>query len=681
MSKKTVYRVAELPHVFANITRDNATAADGFRAGELAKVAGAVLYHGRAAAMARVTDATAPDGTPVYMIAPQYQDADARWSPHTLRAAVPEQEKPGRVVVLEQWPHAMAPGRYVAFFGPSNGAGLESAAYVFERYLASFEAAGMRSVRSEIDPEGENPCEWLRHYSAALRDVLALKWADPIAQHDARKAWAAMRDRWGASADGGTDLAVVRAIATREHLSRKAAASVGTLRDYFTVRATVRTVRDRAAMLDRFPERELSAAVAAVLRAGVPADCAALFGANPAATIVEDRQRAARLDRWQNAQNRLAEGGRIARQQTAAFWRGAITWREVRRYNDETGRQLGAVTPSQKAAAAELSRVVNQTADRAAARHFAAEAARLVAFAGERNAAALAALDALAAYSDPCDDDESVPVAEWWGAVHEAVDTAREARDILPRVKNPRQRATLAAFTGSWPLDYQPGRGPASSPLFEKFRAAETNKANWCNRNAEKMEAAGIRKDWTDILERAERMPRLALRQLEAGGRWNFCRPNYWSYYGPVKDDALRDALRAEFATVRESVRAKIDAISAADEFRAGGDPPGAGDWCRVKGGRVTTTRSAQVTVRDVCRAFRLLDALPAGPAELADRRFMLGPYQLLRRTDNGTVVVGCHYFSAEAVAMLRADLAAADDAGDAGDAGDANDNGAAGIA
>lgn len=97
--------------------------------------------------------------------------------------------------------------------------------------------------------------------------------------------------------------------------------------------------------------------------------------------------------------------------------------------------------------------------------------------------------------------------------------------------------------------------------------------------------------------------------------------------------------------------------VSGFNEWINGGLKPSIhGDWFRIEGNRVHTSRNVQVSLRAVRAALAFVKAQPDGPFSCS---FDIGGFTLTGRDSAGNIIVGCHKFSPDAVAAFEQQLAA----------------------
>jgi len=129
-------------------------------------------------------------------------------------------------------------------------------------------------------------------------------------------------------------------------------------------------------------------------------------------------------------------------------------------------------------------------------------------------------------------------------------------------------------------------------------------------------------------------------------------------YFTQSKLGAEYQQLKTHYDSFQATIEQTMLTVTVEQEYLNGGDAPrGRGDWLRAKGESTQTTRGVTVKTRDAVRMLRMLDSLEPIEQDFRDRRLMIGPYQLLSRQSNGTVIVGCHTFSAEAIELYRSQV------------------------
>jgi len=688
MSRKTVFKVAELAHVYMN-----GKAPDGARAGEYAGVVhgGRMLAHDRGSesrpplpAAVFLADATAPDGRRAVVIAAA-GCPDARYSLAELSAAVPSADV--LAVMLPSWPESdaldAAPesvcavgrnARYPARDYHRAGAAMAAGVDVLTRvYIASVAPAARRSILSATDTAGDTTAAAVvqRHVSAAAA-LLSLAWADPAAQERARAALRAVCEHWHIDAAGSSaDIAILRAVAQRDAIAAQARAQAPRLRMYFDARAAVRGPAARLALVETHRADTLGNAIAAVLRAGmafgsvglesVPADAAAVIAADCASVGRVRNMRAAlstiyggRPLSWSAAG---LPRGLVAESQRRKAQADAITGRAHR--VDEAGRDSRdiAAAPSvvarAAAAAAALDALPWQSAD------------------------AYEVRDALASLPDIVTDREHGdhirgPIMHA-GSLRRLADLAGRVRPTMQAVCGRAEaRATrrgtrplparMADRIGAWraisaPLD--------DGAIITTLRAAadrwdRTGRALACAENAKTNISAAE-------AHLAAGRPRAA---LEAVGRVSGGWETRAAFRVGAANSVVVDAFGRDGAAIVAAVRAlEAEASAAAGaidemaEWRNGGAAPRTGgDHMRLSadGRRVVTSRGAEVATSAVRRALAWLDAQPDGPVSC---RFEIGHYVLTGRDADGCVTVGCHRFGRDAVQYIRDAIASRADA------------------
>lgn len=636
-AKKLVYKVGELHHLFFNrALPENA------RAGSMACYSGGILYHDRAApAAAFLVDATGPDGKPAAVILPV--NADGRWHKAELRRAVPESV---HVIDLpDEWPGdrsgyaSAADVRAIA-----QGHKCTSAAALCAAYTAAVDYRCSQAAHSATDAEGRDPVQ-VPGFVAAVRALLALRWNDAGAREYARAALQSVLDAWQLAPGGEYDRKTVQAIAQRRFIEGAAARHLPYLREYFSERARAlegKTGRARIGTLLNLGEkygRCLPDAIAAVLRAGLPSAALAGLPVNMAGAFAADQASVAR------ARDYLA-AGRLA----AAAWRDAIKGRAP-----SHAPNVAAHDPKTPRGARESLKAAIEYAGRKRDRD--AVRARI-----EDNARALAAVADAWPHVRALHDQFTAGAAIDWRQAGVA-DAVRIGERLTLCSNAPFHVKQAAEANAAWckgknaalvwssilpaPADIE----RAADQLIDDMRAFEKRHENELRADKARAALAGF-------VEKIENTPRQAARLIR--GAWSDIATGWaWRDF----PEELRAALVAEYQAATDQATARVDQVPAAAEFLAGGDAPDSGDWLRINGRIARTTRGAEVPTRAIRAAFAFIDAQPAGAADWSGLGFEIGAFQLLRRDESGAVVVGCHRFSAESVDLIRAQLAAADQA------------------
>lgn len=600
MKKK--FKVAELPHAFFN-----SLALDGCSAGVGAVVVGETLFHEtRAPAAAFLRDAVASDGKRVAIIAPVYPDSAARWSPDVLARAVPPSIATLRV---EAWPHGGNPWRAFSEYA-------ESAARLVAGYTASVNAACHAAIHSADDTEGEKPVD-LAHYVRTINALLTLDWCDKVTRANLERLWYETRDRWQLSDTGDYSLTIVRAIAQRDRIMELAREALPRVRDYFSRRGKVATLRDRLALTGPVLKSDLESAIARVLRAGVP-DTESL-PVNMLQSVARDfaaTERAERMRRYPAAMG--------------AMWRRALDGNFPGCSTDGVPARFLA----QIAEARELSARID-----ARRRH-----KQCLANLSNALEKAESNYSAFLALSDDSKASDAITICQelrrhtgytGTGVSHyaEKVESFAPRYPLLasPRVAFWRNDEAMRALT-----DAAGKRADAYQERAKRERLVDAVNA-WL----EKFNAARA------SIATTPRAALVALRDLEYhASTWN-ARQNY--------GDAVAEFRELCAAAIADAMGMR-DAVSAIAEWKNGGAAPELGDWLRINGNRARTTRGVEVPTRAIVAALRWLDSQPEGAAH-PPQPMDIGGYDFAGRDAAGFVRVGCHTFSPDAVADIRAQL------------------------
>lgn len=623
---KMNYKVSELAHVFLN-----GAAPEGARAGEYASAGNGVLWHERALpAAAHISDAQAADGRPVVVIMPQ--GYPSRWCNTELLRAVPDTR---HAVALQRW----NPGRA----GLDNGATCCSAAALVEQYSAAIEYDALRSVHSAGDVEGVRP-DNLPHYAAAINELLALRWADAIAQERARVAWHALRARWQLSSAGAFDINVLRAIAQQQLIEKNARAALPTLQNYFSQRAGRSKTFERAALLRSGPLEKLQRAIADVLRAGLPAAVLHGLPANMAGTLADDAETSQRINRLHEAPQLLARAWQQAMHGNASLpdyyrelperWR--VRFDEARAHGNKRRlrNQDKQFLHSMNSSAAVLNN----------------EWPLLLAYC-EQHAAGTFNFE----NADACNDFKMIRNNLNAAVVDMSTGKLQRVREIT------HGHAELLRTPAIEWADNET-RAARKVPVDELSNAiaAHENAREWAGKIAnmrEQLDAAAC------LIASTPRAAYRALQDLQSnadGWGWRYC---------PEQE---RRELLDRARVLMNQARLQQESISELAEWEAGGLPPRSapGDWLLINGSRARTTRGAEVSTRAVRLAFAVLDAETETAVCFRERQLMIGAFQLTQRSADGTVHIGCHAFTAAAVEHARQQLAkiAADKAQESGE-------------
>ncbi len=602
---KTVFKVSELAHAFFN-----QLAIDGATAGVNACVVGHRLQHDtRVVAAGFLQDARDNDGRRVVVIAPTYNDNDSRWNPITLQAAVPPSLAH---LKLDAWPEPCTPRG----MGPI----LESVQDLTLAYLDAIHNACHASIHCAADHEGSKPTG-LPAYASAVVALLALQWDNAVLRAGIAAQWETTRDYWQLSDAGEYDLTIVRAIAQRARIVKDAREALPTLRDYFAERASVNSLATRLALTDKFSVSKLDRCIAELLRAGIPET--EKLPANMRSIVAADFAKVERAEKMRRMPGRVRMAWRDACQGDAQLARMHQSHTMPARFNDEL-----------KAAAELAFKVSNRKQNKDAIAKFAhgmnrAESALNVIFA--------------------------VPLQDATSTVKACEVVSRWANEWGDNFVN--GALSVGRITPAHPLLH--------TPEFARWSAVESrNSYAACAACAETLarsmheaalkirqdnKAAELRASIAAAVERASLTPRASLTLLKNTlAQWRYSQAN-----AAVGDHS--QALQDEVTAAVETVREMADAITPQQEWRNGGESPGSGDWLRVNGKRATTTRGVEVSTAAIVRAFDWIDMQPAGMIR-ADLE--ISGYRMTSRSEAGTVTVGCHTFSADSVADIRAQIA-----------------------
>lgn len=627
---KTKFKVAELPHVFFN---DGAT--DGATAGEHAQVIGRTMLHNRnVPAASFLADAVASNGQTVALVWPSYNETDARWIRSTVAAAVPE-TKYSRVT-LDAWPYkGPSSSRMIRAYEFENGARqTESVRVLFREYLEGIEATGRDSVASECDPDGAQVTNMPRYF-AECSNLLALVWKDKKAQTAARRELATMADRWCLDSAGKTDIYMVRAIATRVRLAERIADAMPRLFEYFNASRAADTLAKKMALALGTSYGKLESDIAAVLRAermpaGIPK--------NPAAVVAADRAAVRKIERLQESRNLLARAWRDAR---ANNYSGTLA-----RYNLselESGR--AHALPWIKRGWLELSEFIR-------ARHRRVEMKTAV----HEFETACRAYDEttprfLALQNDPNPDYENF-VDHYEQTIERRVSAGRAiVEHAADYSRLPESRPDTNGWRARTSLEWKQSEQAIIQVEIDRTRA-------WRAANRTKINAAEYRAGIAKLASEAINTPRAAVAALQAKLE-SITRPTYYGESHATKYGDYLETLQNETRAAIADADVLIGRVTALQEFANGGECPGPGDWLRVKGDNVRTTRNVTVPAKSVRAALRWIDAQPAGACDWRAAGITLGDlYQLIGRDETGTIRVGCHSFTADAVAYIRDALA-----------------------
>lgn len=632
---KTKFKVGELAHVFLN-----GAAPDGATAGEWARVDGNTLLHDRQhPAASFLSDATGPEGKRVAVIMPSWVDNGSRWRQSALVAAVPPTV---HAVKLGEWPR----GRTRAFYDvdADHGAGTESVQIIFSAYLAAIEADCMASVASEIDPDGAAPLA-LPHYVAACNDLLVLSWTYPQQKRKARADLRAMLDRWNVSDTGAYDLAAVRAVATRERLAARTAETLPLVRAYFTRRAECRTLADRLRLVDDTCQSSLARAIAVVLRSGIPSADRKVIPVNMLAATAEDRAKVEKVRAWRDAPELIRHAWQkiTGRRSHEYLYRGPS-------FDTENDARTRTLPPAWKARFVEVTEFARRRTERI-------ERKKTIASAVETAAVARQAVDVLAPLLAA---GESLNL-ELPGAVHDTLSACRTVMNSVPEAMQQCQNASefmhgRGALVRDWERDIL-AEGWGATRIAEA-RALLDRVQDFERANRSRLAATEYRAQIAAHSVTAQTMPRVAVGRLELLAREVGSAYRYGTAARLSGTDALAIVEKAREAM--ETARAMYANVSETAEFLAGGAAPsGGGDWLRINGRRAVTTRNAEVPTKAVRLALAHLDGHAPGAVDCSAEGFMIGPYQLMGRDENGTVIVGCHRFGPESVALIREQIAA----------------------
>ena len=690
MTKKTVFKVAELAHVFMN-----GAAPDGARAGEYAGVVagGLMLANDRNAhssalppaplpAAAFTPGATAPDGRRVVIIAPA-GCPDARYTVTELEKAAPATDV--LALTLPAWPdsapeawqgapehvrNASALRNWETGNAARTGAAMVAGVDVLARvYVDSIAPAARRSILSATDTAGESSAAaTVERYAKAAASLLALAWFDPAKRENVRAAFLAECSRWHVSPEtGAADLSILRAVAQRDAIEANARTNAPRLRSYFEARAMVRNAPARLALVENQRADKLGEAIAAVLRAGLPFGGAGLENVpvNAAALIAADCASVARVRNMRAALSTVYRG-RFLSWSADGLPRGIVE-ESRRRKNQEdaiNGRRH---------------RVADAKKDRDSLNAAPFVVARAVAAADALRAAVWKTADAYAiraALENLPDVPDVKNGASCQGPIHYA-GTLRDLANLAGRVPDfvaaACERAEKAATRhGARPL------APGMARRLEMWRAApaplEGGAVVVLLRNvADRWDAIGraqMRCDETRATLKTARenvdagRPRAALEHVRRiVDKWE----TRAAFFADAPESALFDAfgpygrgIVADVRALESEARAMLETVDDVREWFNGGPAPrgNVGDLMRLSpdGRRVITTRHAEVPAGAVRRALAWLDSQPAG---VVSCRFAIGPYTLTGRDESGAVTVGCHRFSAEAVRLIREAIAA----------------------
>ena len=576
---------------------------EGARAGAYAHYSDGVLYHDqREAAAAFLIDASGPDGKPAAVIFPNA--SDGRWWQNNLARAVPETVEN---VLLQAWPS----GAYMAL-----KAGVRTVADIAAAYTAAIGIDCEKAAHSANDAAGTEPVSVPR-YVEAVNGLLALQWNDAGKREAARAALAAMVAAWGLSDGGAYNLDLVRAISQRRKIEKAAAENAEHLTRYFAERKNSKAgLRDRVAFIHGHAEGALKAA-AAIARAGWPAGMMAGIPTNAAAAIMADTARAARAVEYMKGANaaRLCWAGRGV----------DVIYSSLGKMYAESCQ--AAATYRQNKARRDTAKLNIKNAAQAAA-----EAGQL----WPLMQSALAELQA-------AEPDYSVILA---AAGHGANYTfASQHKRALELPQNP--RAPI------WPAHID------AAELDQAVKTVTKAAAAYRDREKYNVAAADVREKIAAALSAAETMPRYSLDRLQ----WSRLNASGW-YFWNGAPAALRESLEAEAEAARAHVETLKAGVSELAEYENGGNAPASGnDWLLIKGREAVTTRGARVPARAIAAALVFIDRQPAGPFDCREHDIKIGAFQLYGRDHADGVTVGCHYFTAEAVDHIRAQLARGDQA------------------
>ena len=613
------YKVGELPHVFFN-----RAAPEGARAGEHASVGNGVLWHerGRPAA-AFISDARAADGRPAVVIMPSLHGG--RWGPYGangLQAAVPDTVQH---VQLERWPAPLCAD------GLRGAATCCSVAALFAQYCDAIENDAARSVHSAGDVQGIRP-DNLPQYAAAINALLALQWSDAIAQERARVAWEALRARWQLGRAGNFDIETVRAIAQQQLIEKRARDALPTLRDYFLQRENRSKAFLRAALLREKNEKDLTRAIADVLRAGLPAAMLHGLPANMAGTLADDAQTTARINRLHAAPRALSRA-----------------WQQAMRGHIDLPGDYRELPERWRVRFDEARDYANRKRARDGAREY---LQRMADSAGVINAQWPQLLEYCEQHAAGVFDLENVEACERFKVLRNEINAA--AADMsTQKIERARQ---LTRARAAWLQSSAPHWADAETRAAAKARVDVLTAAIGERETARAWQGklADVHALLDDAQGRIIETPRAALSELVRlrgiveGWGWNGC------------PEAMRRETQGRISVLRDNAMAQIDIVGELDEWKAGGQPPASasGDWLLISGARARTTRGVEVPTRAVRLAFAALDAETETAVSFRERNLMIGSYQLTRRDDDGTVHIGCHAFSAAAVEHARQQLA-----------------------
>lgn len=598
--KKTIFKVAELPHAFIN-----GIAVNGATAGVSASVDNNALWHcGGKPAAAFIQNLRAP----CLAIFPQWHDNGARWSPTAIRAATPSTFNN---VVIERWP-----SDYSAWesFTVDN---------LFRVFMHAVSIDCRATIHNVDDTMGDKAGK-LPAYCATINALLALPWADGKARLAATRAWRKLRDYWSIANNGAFELSTVRAIAQHDAIAAQAKTASGPLNAYFRLRTSVHTMRQRLDLTKRTTLSTLTDAITKVMRAGMTAPQRALYTDNPFALITSDYSSVKRIADWQMFPGFIAYA-----------WHEAIRGETPARINMESSNRDWP--KRYKTQAAEVLKYAARRAERERTKREIRAAED-----GLRNGRdCMHMLDAL---------NDSTPFAERWNVI----DAYIKRFDL-----NFRYYQNAPARIADWLREKYP-----KHPLLREY--ADVLAESRIESVTAQRDALLAEKQTRERLDRIAEFetevnrcvalaesgkPRAALALLRAH-----------KYQLTVFDASRRYGehlarLRAQIETVDTRIGQLIETISPLQEWNNGGTTaPGPGDWLRVVGDKCRTTRSVTVTTRAVRVAMAWLAKQAPGACVAG---FDIDGYRFAGRSADGSVTVGCHHFSSEAVANIMEQLQA----------------------
>lgn len=612
------YKVSELHHLFFNRSLP-----EGAGAGSMAAYGNGVLWHDKhEPAAAFLTDARANDGRPAAVIMPP--SISSRWTRRELEQAAPPAV--ALVVLPNAWP-AIGAKWDTSPLNIYTGDRATSAAALCAAYTLAIDSVCAGSAHSARDAVGQEP-ENVPAFALAVRALLALSWSDAGARESARASLENVLNAWQLSSGGAYHKETVQAISQRRFIEKEAAVNLPFLREYVATRAAAlkdKTGRARlVALLELSKQygRTLPAAIAAVLRAGLPPAATHGIPENLAGMLAGDSEQVARANKYLSGKRALP-----------ALWRGGGTM--FAHDSDFSGYPRWVA----ESAAACLEHAKKQRR-RASNKEHITRAREIVAGLIEQAPAIIAA--AATIEKGKPDYPLIMEAEENDGYCYQAISRARDI-ERAGEISGFKDRSVM------WPLDVPPVNIEHAGRLVASEANAYREREKW------NIKAATMRAALPAVMESAAATPRAALSKLEntrhalRGWDWNAA---------PL---ALKNELIAECTAAIDSLYPLRDSISELDEYQNGGAAPAAGDWLLIKGREAVTTQGARVPARAIAAAFRFIDSQPAGAFDCRAAGFKIGNYQLNGRNDAGAVIVGCHTFSAASVEHIRGQVSAID--------------------